>query len=419
MKFFVVVSIVLGLLFAPTVFAAVLDEQSLTDAGYSPIAITGNQTECQTITIPSFDIESDVDDVVLTLHPEFNPVTETDANVSIYLGSDPTPYTSFFTRDIFPETGDVHVFLPQEVAEEGSAVSICANGSNSLQTLNVSSEGMIGLYHQPRFNEPGSFATIIAGENPKLGEEIAVQVKVHNDGGEAVFVKVDYRKYQLDYIPLLKGETGFEDTIQPGETKIITYHIKPLRGVSILLPPAIMTYENIFGETVTLESTRAYLNVAAPEFNVKGAFLVPKNRITVNEAISVRWVAQNEGIETLQGLNAQFSVSPAGNISPSTLTIPEISPSNSASQNFTLAFAQPGTYTLECVLSPAYDPSITTNCQSAVIEVVEDNWGITLLFSLLLLGIAIAVYAYIYILPERKREEPPRAKHGRFHHFEK
>lgn len=402
----------------PSVFAAVLTEQSLNDMGFIPMAITGIESECQAIPIPSYDFQNETDDMVLTLHPEFNSIAEYDANVTVHIDGEDEALSVFYARDVFPETGNVHVLIPQTVSLNNQTIVVCANGSPSLENLTITNEGMLGVYQQPRFDGEGSFATVIAGINPKLGEEIAVQVNVHNDGGEAVFIQVDYRKYQLDYIPLLKGETGFEDTIQPGETKIITYHIKPLRGVSILLPPAVMTYTNIFGEKVTQESDRAFLNVEAPPFNVKGAFLVPKNRINVNEAISVRWVAQNEGIESLNGLNATFSVSPTGNISPSTLTIGEISPSNSVSQNFALAFSQPGTYTLECVLSPAYDPTITTNCQSAVIEVVPDNWGITLLFSLLLLGIAIAVYAYIYILPERKKEEPPKQHKGKFHHHE-
>ncbi|MEK6902830.1 MAG: hypothetical protein AABX02_04570, partial [archaeon] len=292
MKYWIVLSVVLGVLLTPSVFAAVLSEQSLTEVGFNGMQITGTQQECETISVPSFAIENDTDDLVLTLHPAFNPVTEFDANVAVYVGNDSTPYVSFFARDVFPETGNVHVLLPSSLAETNETVTVCAKGSPSLESLNVSSEGMIGVYHQPRFNEEGSFSTLIAGENPKLGEEIAIQVYLHNDGGEAVLVNIDYRKYQLDYIPLLKGETGFEGVIQPGETKIITYHIKPLRSVSILLPPAVLTYTNIFGEKVTQESTRAFLNVAAPEFNINGAFLVPKNRINVNEAMSVRWVAQ-------------------------------------------------------------------------------------------------------------------------------
>ena len=418
MKYFAILTILIGILLVPSVFSAVLTEQSLSDGGFIPMSISGLDSECQAVPVPPYDLENETDDIVLTIHPEFNPLSESDANVTVTVDGESTPLAVFYPRDIFPETGNVHVLIPQSVASNNGNVIVCANGSPSLESLTISSEGMLGVYQQPRFDEEGSFATVIAGVNPKLGEEIEVEVHVHNDGGEAVLVNVDYRKYQLDYIPLLKGETGFEETIQPGETKVIAYKIKPLRGVSILLPPAIMTYTNIFGEKVTLESTRAFLNVAAPPFNVKGAFLVPKNRINVNEAISVRWVAQNEGIESLNGLNAVFSVSPNGNISPSTLIIGEISPSNSVSQNFALAFAQPGTYTLECVLAPAYDPTITTNCQSAVIEVVPDNWGITLLFSLLLLGIAIAVYAYIYMLPERKREEPLKPTKGRFHHTE-
>jgi hypothetical protein len=239
-------------------------------------------------------------------------------------------------------------------------------------------------------------------------------VVLTNHGGESVFVNVDYRKYELEYVPLLKGETGFQTNILPGQTKIITYKIKPLRAVSILLPPAVLTYTNIFGEKIIQDSERAFLLVAAPEFNVKGAFLVPQNRVQVNEPMDVDWVVQNEGIAPISGIDATFFVRPEGLISPASTSMESLSPSDAKSQPFTVSFTKPGMYELGCTLTSKDDPSLTTSCQSVMIEVVEDNTGITLLFSLLLLLIAVSVYAYIYILPNApKKEEPP--KRGRFH----
>lgn len=251
-----------------------------------------------------------------------------------------------------------------------------------------------------------------------LGEPIDIELYLTNLGGEAVDVTIDYRKYELDYVPLLKGETGFQGTILPGETKKLSYNIKPLRAVSILLPPAVLTYTNIFGETIVKESTRPFLLVEAPEFNVRAAFLIPQVRVNVNEPVQVQWVAQNDGIVPVTDLKVTYTVYPEGTINPSSTTIDSLSPAKAVTQNFSVTFAKPGIYTLGCYISPRTDPTLSTNCQSATIEVIEPNTGITLLFSLLLLLIAIVVYAYIYVLPQRAPHEPA-PKRGRFHSFHK
>lgn len=346
----------------------------------------------------------------MRLHVDVLPLSEADANVSVYVNDDSKPLKAWYPNEIHVDSHYVSVILPASVqTEPETTLHICATSSPSTESLNVD-QGTIGLYQQARFDEEGSFATIIAGENPVLGEEIPIQVVLTNNGGEEGFVTVDYRKYELDYVPLLKGETGFQATIQPGQTKIITYKIKPLRAVSILLPPAVLTYTNIFGEKIVQESTRAFLEVNAPEFNVKAAFLVPQNRVKVNESTSVRWVVQNEGITPLQGIDAFFFVKPEGTITPNFANIGQLSPSDSQSQSFTLSFDKPGTYELGCKLTSSVDPTLTTDCQSVTLEVVEDSAAITILFSLLLLLIAVSVYAYIYILPNAPKKEEPKPK---------
>jgi hypothetical protein len=396
--------------------ALTLEETNLTDLGFNSISISQpSTTVCETLAFTPFSgYDDEGNDTVLHLHTTFLPASESDANVSVYLNGQITPFMVWYPVDIHPDSQFASVIIPSsQQTNPQTTLQICATSSPSSDTLNVD-EATIGLYQQARFDEEGAFATIIAGENPVLGEEIPIQVVLTNHGGESVFVNVDYRKYELEYVPLLKGETGFQTNILPGQTKIITYKIKPLRAVSILLPPAVLTYTNIFGEKIIQDSERAFLLVAAPEFNVKGAFLVPQNRVQVNEPMDVDWVVQNEGIAPISGIDATFFVRPEGLISPASTSMESLSPSDAKSQPFTVSFTKPGMYELGCTLTSKDDPSLTTSCQSVMIEVVEDNTGITLLFSLLLLLIAVSVYAYIYILPNApKKEEPP--KRGRFH----
>ncbi len=411
-----ILALALLLVLGANTHALTLEETNLTDLGFTTISISEPSTTiCETIAFTPFNGYSEEgNDTVLRLHTTFLPASESDANVSVYLNGQATPFAVWFPSDIHPDSQVASVIIPSaQQTSPQTTMQICATSSPSSDTLNVD-DATIGLYQQARFDEPGAFATIIAGENPVLGEEIPIQVVLTNNGGESAFVNVDYRKYELEYVPLLKGETGFQTNILPGQTKVITYKIKPLRAVSILLPPAVLTYTNIFGEKIVQDSERAFLLVAAPEFNVKGAFLVPQNRVKVNESMDVDWVVQNEGITPISGIDATFFVRPEGLISPASASMDTLSPSDAKSRTFTVSFSKPGLYELGCTLTSKDNPSLTTSCQSVMIEVVEDNTGITLLFSLLLLLIAVSVYAYIYILPNApKKEEPP--KKGRFH----
>ena len=395
----------------------VLDEKNITELGFNPIALSSNALpHCETLSFaPAPEYAEEGHDTLLRLHLNFIPVFEADANVSVYVNGDTAPMVTFYPKDRHPDTGYVSVILPPEqLTTPETTLQLCATPSASTEKMEIDA-GTIGLYQQARFDENGSFATIVAGnDHPILGEEIPITVVLTNQGGESVFVDVDYRKYELEYVPLLKGETGFQATILPGQTHTITYRIKPLRSVSILLPPAILTYTNIFGETIVQESERAFLSVAAPEFNVKGAFLVPQNRVSLKESMAVEWVVQNEGIAPLTGIEARFFVRPEGTITPASAYLESLSPSDVESRTFTVSFSTPGVYELGCTLSPTEDPSLTASCQSVTIEAVEDGAGIALLFSILLLLIAVGVYAYIYILPTPlTKEEPP--KRGRFH----
>lgn len=405
--------LVMGVLLATQTSALVMDEKTLSTSGFSGLLVDGSsQTRCDDFSFEPFTgYPQSGNDTILTLNMETLPLNDNDSNVQVFMNDE--LFQTIHSRDLL-DNGNIHLRIPAERQENENTIRVCGSTSSVTQRVIVRNDTRMGLYQLARFDSLTAFQTVIAGEKPLLGDPIAIELTLTNLGGEATNVVIDYRKYELDYIPLLQGETGFVGTILPGETKKLSYNIKPLRAVSILLPPAVLKYTNIFGEDITQESTRAFLLVDAPEFNVRGAFLVPQVRVNVNENVNVQWVAQNDGIVPVDGLKATFTVYPEGKMSPSSTLIENLSPAKAVSQNFTVTFDKPGIYTLGCYLSPRADPRLTTNCQSATIEVIEPNTGITLLFSLLLLLIAIAVYAYIYVLPNHAPTgDKPRA--GRFH----
>ncbi len=354
-------------------------------------------------------------DTVLRLPATLFPLTEADARVSVFLNSTETPFTTFSPVDVIhDDSGIITLILPRDdIVAEINTLRVCATSSPSTDELSIQN-GTLGVYQQPRFDEPGSFSMYVNG-NPILGDEIEITLQLTNHGGEAVNVNVDYRKFELESVPLLKGQTGFDGRINPGQTQTISYRIKPLRAISILLPPAVLTYTNIFGENITQFSERAFLEVNSPPFNVSGAFLVPKNRVNVGETLPVEWVVQNEGIESINGVSATFFMRPSGTLQPAQLVVETLSPSMAHTQSFNVTFSEVGTYVIGCTLASQLDTTLQTNCQSVTVEVVEENSLIAVVFSLVLLLIAMGVYVYIYILPQHPvKQEPAKPAKKRF-----
>lgn len=392
-------------------FAVTLHEESFSTLGFTGASTTVvDGMQCAPLEFTPFPgYMGDGNFTLLNLNASFLPQFDPDANVTVSIAGSSQPFAILHHTQLLG-VGWFHVSIPANLQTNPTTLNICVSPSKTTQALQVYPQGSIGLYQQPQFDQNGDFETYIAGENPILGREIEVEVKVRNSGSEPGFVQVEYRKYSLDYIPLLKGETGFEEIIQPGETKVISYFIKPLRPTQIFLPPAVLTYINIFGETVTLESTRAYLDVVGPEFNVKGAFLVPQNQAEVGKPIPIEWVVQNEGLTPVQNVRATFFVNPTETISPNQTLIASLDPARAESRSFTVTFSQPGTYEVGCTLTSDNDPTLSAGCQSATIVVVDTNPWLIWVFSALLLLVSLGVYAYIYTQSEKPPAEEKKPK---------
>lgn len=391
--------------------ALMLQEKSLSTYTFPGFEInTPATTHCETITFNPFPTYTEsTNDTLLNLNIEFTPATDFDSNVTV--SSNNQLIQTIYSRN-FEGKRSAHVLIPAAIQNEnGTTLEICGNSSPALQRLYVSSTGTLGLYQQPHFDRANDFETFVVTPERILGQEVEVQVRVHNSGALPASVHVDYRKYDLPHLPLLKGETGFDATLEPNESRTITYYIKPLRAVDLALPPAVLTYTNIFGEEEKIESNRAQVRVKQPEFNVKGVFLLNQTHARVNEPIDVRWLAQNDGIDPLYGLSATYVISPENEVTLPRMMIPELLPSKAESRGFTIQFAKPGTYTLGCVIFQESNPELHTNCQGTTITITEDTRLITLLLSLLLVVIGIGVYAYIYYSkPQSKTEVKPKKR---------
>ncbi len=395
------------LAFCLSTSALVLQEKTANEVSFEGLSLVyapGAANEnCSIFPMPALDTSTPATDTVVSLPVSFALQEDSDSNVTVFAN---TVFVHVIRAKEVSNLGFARVILPNDLAE-GNPIRICVSPGKPGQMVSVSAEGMkIGTYLEPRFDNEGDFVTLLATNNPVLGQEIPIEVHIRNSGGEAVVAHVNFRKYDLSYIPLLKGTTEFDGEIAPNETKVIRFTIKPLKPTQLLLPPAILTYTNVFGETVTLPSTRAYVDVHVPAFNVTGIFLADRTQGIVNQPLTVRWLAKNEGLNPLYGLMVLFTPSDGGRVSPSSLVIAQLLPQKAESRDLTVVFSEPGTYTIECEIHPPGDTTLRAGCAPMTLEVVEDRTGLAIVLSLLVVLVAVGVYAYIYYYRDRPKVAP-------------
>lgn len=153
-------------LLASSVHALVLDEASLSTQGFSTVSLTGpSQTVCDDFTFEPFTgyLEKG-NDTVLTLNVETNPISDPDANVTVFLNN--TLFQTIYSRDLL-DNGNIHLLIPTTKQDDTlNTVRVCGATSSESESLRITNSTMIGLYQQPRFDTLESFQTLIAEKNP-------------------------------------------------------------------------------------------------------------------------------------------------------------------------------------------------------------------------------------------------------------
>lgn len=397
----ILVIIILGMGISAS--ALTLDEKKLTELEFNGVILTQEDTiadpQCSSFSFSPFSqFQQKGNDTILSIPLSFYPETN-DSAVRVFINSEEDPLQTIHPNDLL-DNGFIHIIIPAENQTiPATNVTLCAFPAPITKEITIEKKGFIGLYKQARFDQNDSFITIVPIEQSliQIGQEIPVQIILKNEGGEAVFVTLDYRKYELEYIPLVKGETHFEGIIQQGERKVFSYTIKTIREGGMLLPPATLEYTNVFGEKITLQSIRGNVSVEPLLFNVKGVFLITQNRALVNNPITIRWLAKNEGINPLYGIKTTFFANPFGQstISPEETSTAELLPSKVESKSITLQFSKPGTYTIYCIMESEADSNKKMNCQEATIRIMEDTRWAEVLLSMFLILIAAMGYWFI------------------------
>lgn len=389
---------------------ATLRENSLGALGYSDFIVSG--ADRNVCTEYAFVKPADMNRMaypVLSIHAQFAPVESGGADVSVYLNNDENA-VSVMRADKFTN-GWARFNLPWELLEEKNTVKVCARTSFTTTEIKVLKDSVLGYYMKPDFERKGAFTKMIEVKTPKPGQVFEIKMRLFNYGSEGAKVKMLYRRSVLEErlpeLVFVKGDTTFEATIPPcisrdADANCIvpsevgfSYFAMAKKAEQMTLLPAILNYENVFGENVEQESNRQTITVVQPEIRVKAFLLVEGNAQKVGEAGKATLGVKNEGIDTLYNISAvvlpQQGLQIEGN---GRAAISSIAPGETKYVDFSLGAGQAGSYGLGCRLSYLDYNAVETECSTA--NVIYEAAGIdpALIGAGVLLLVAIGVYAY-------------------------
>jgi len=379
--------------------AAIVNEKTVSDAGYAEFAVQGvDKNACTEIAFAK-DLNQNTAGfyTVFSLHAEFLPVVSGDATASVFLNGDENALETAKATDF--ENKWHRFILPNQNLKEQNALKVCLQTSNTVVEARLLADSIIGTYKMPEFKKE-LFVKSVDNQAPLIGEEFEVTIKLTNSGSEATDVNILHRKPEVtsEYTQVLRGQSTYFNIIKPGETVTLTYSTKSRKAGPLALPAAVAYYTNVFGEQKRIVSNYPLLEIKVPEIKVKALFLLKEAVKKTGETTSARLAIKNEGENTLYNITSYLQF-PAG-ISlvngNSSETISTLKPKETKFFDLNISAGIPGDYSLGCKL--AYiDYNVTeTVCENAKISFEENKIPAEIIFAAAIVAFAMLVYAFFH-----------------------
>lgn len=405
-----ITSILLFLFVASFANATVITEATLVELGYESFSISGANIEgCVEYSFAqAIDLNNAVY-VVFSLRASFAPISEGDANITVYLNDGLDAVAELETDDFY--NGWARVILPREGVGKRNTLRVCGATSFQITQIEILDDSKIGNYFMPDFSRIGSFTKLIAVEEPKIGEEFPIAVTLLNYGSEAADVFLRYRRETLDdampEIQVVKERTSLTATVPecqqrdeetnciiPGEVHF-EYTVKTTRAVQMTMLPAILRYTNIFGDEVFMESNRQTIRVVLPEIRIRAFILSNKDSLKIGEKNKVAVVVKNEGKDTLYNIAIRLDSPEELDIEGSTnMSIASINPDETREFDFNVNTNVPGSYKIGCDILYLDYNVVRTNCDPLTVSYEDLEVDPTIMAAGLLFIIGFIVYVY-------------------------
>jgi len=398
------------LIFSSFVNSIVLGETAFSDLGQSNFELDEqNSTKCfETLFSPTVDLNKEIYSIA-SVHAEFLPISGKKSFVEVFLNNE--MIGSLKSTEFLNGFGRYNIEQGKVLQE--NVIKICATTSFEVSKINILNDSMVGYYKKSDFKKEGAFQIIVEPE-PRFLEEFVVKGVLKNFGSEDSDVILKYRKDELEKetpeTELIKGETKISrtilmcqtrndqgDCIEPGIVEF-EYKMRPKLIGPISLLPAIVEFENLFGETIILESNRPAIRIVEPEIKIKPFIQIEKEQFLVGEKVDLRLLITNEGQNPLFNLSLKLGTNGLELLKGSSSEIIEIIQENETiSREFTFSSIEARTFTLGCSIDYLDYNVVQSACNEVVIEYNDPAYDITLLGAGVLVLLSIVIYVYIHL----------------------
>ncbi len=288
--------------------AETIQESTLKNMGYKDFYIRGSDSfACSEYLLP-FQSDTNVGIFpILSLKVIYLPESRGTPVLKVFLGDSGEPLAEYLPHDI--EKGVARIVLPLERMGERNLVRICGKAAPD-NTILVASDSTYGLYRIPYFPKGKGLEVGLETYNPLVGVPFEIVATARNYGSVDAEVSLSYRlldlKEALPEASVLDGETSKSGVVKacsewaadkrclrPGFLDI-SYKAVAHKGVPMTLLPAVMVYNDVFGEEMVISNRP---DIGAVDANrVSGQVLLENDKSFAGEKIPLKILVKNAGV---------------------------------------------------------------------------------------------------------------------------
>ncbi len=388
------------------------NESTFKEKGYGAFSIKGpEQTGCFTVEFlrEEFPLLNEKGShLIVSINATFKPEMHGTASIDFFINNE------FIGRkelsDFVCSAGEcwTRMEIPKELLEKDNRIKICGKTGKSITGIEISSDSLIGAYLMPIINSRGFKKCIYTDKgacttkyNAKLGEDLNVNIIIHNSGSREAFVRFrDKRAIIKDREERKElGDVDFNFLLPAGSTKRISYQIRVKELGKMSLVPSVIYYDNVFGEEQSILSNVVDVEVFSvkPTVNV---FIVGKDN--EKRTAKVKIVVSNNSPYPLRELF--LSAIPGKGVTingPDKLELPVLNAKSSESLEFTVSANDPGEYSIGCIAIYGNSKN-TIECEKAVVLFVEKAPDTIAMGAGLMLVIGVLIYIHLNTRKEYK-----------------
>ena len=399
-------TLIILIFFVYITYAVPIEEFSFSEQGYPDFYI--NEADSFDCTRYDFVYENDLNSglfPIISLKVDFSPQSTGEATITVYFNSN-DPIAELKSTDFSNKTA--RISIPINEIRENNNLKVCGKTSFSINSIKISSDSTFGVYSAPFFPEENGFELELETYRPIVGIPFNVDAIVRNYGSEDVSVNLTYRKEALEEntpeVTVLSGETTNSGLVpkcvernEEGECTVpgvykISYVMVANRAVPMTLLPAQMSYTNIFGEEVKLQTNRPSIEAFNAAHQLTSQIFLDKDNPFTGETIPVRVSIRNIGttkvVQTVITLKTGLEI-----IGKGFRVIDSLEAGQTSEAIFNVKGITEGNYSLGCNIT--YNNK-TLECTKTSVSLETSGIGNEVLIGIAFILLALAVFAYYH-----------------------